>query len=401
MANLMITWHSISSASYNALPVKDDNALYFLNDTREIFKGEVSYTESVIMVVDFPAVGARNKLYVKKSDLEMKVYDGTSWIPLSKPISNVLDSTTDYDDMLITGAGIKLYVDEKIEEIISTGGVTAKTVKTSESFQVKGTSIGAYKDGDVISDTESVFNILKNILTTVVPPTYKSPTVRLGYGSSVEAGSTISPTITPSFTQNDAGDISRYSLTRTTNSVSTPVIDSAAITSYTQDPIAVGDSGITYTATVTYAEGPIKNDNLGNPYPTGHIAAGSVSDSMSWTGFRKAFYGTDSDKTAECETSDDVRALPLSSSGKAPTGTNCITININIGDTRVTIAYPATYPDISKVVQSSLGWNVLDTFTKKSIMVEGANGYDAVEYKVYSYIPDVPFPTAETYLVSI
>ena len=118
MANLMITWHSISSASYNALPVKDDNALYFLNDTREIFKGEVSYTESVIMVVDFPAVGARNKLYVKKSDLEMKVYDGTSWISLSKPISNVLDSTTDYDDMLITGAGIKLYVDEKIEEIL-------------------------------------------------------------------------------------------------------------------------------------------------------------------------------------------------------------------------------------------------------------------------------------------
>ena len=40
---------------------------------------------------------------------------------------------------------------------------------------------------------------------------------------------------------------------------------------YTGEAIVVGDETITYTASATYKEGAIKNNNLGNQSPDGHI----------------------------------------------------------------------------------------------------------------------------------
>ena len=76
---MMMNWHIVTSAEY-AAGVKRESSLYFISDTHEIYRGEVPFTESVIMYTELPVTGiAVNRLYINSATLEGKVYDGTSW----------------------------------------------------------------------------------------------------------------------------------------------------------------------------------------------------------------------------------------------------------------------------------------------------------------------------------
>lgn len=41
--------------------------------------------------------------------------------------------------------------------------------------------------------------------------------------------------------------------------------------------------------------------------------------------------------------------------------------------------------------ESALNADVTSTFTKSTINVQGANGYDAISYNIWTFIPDVPY----------
>lgn len=279
---------------------------------------------------------------------------------------------------------------------------TAETVKMANTIEVKGVTQGIYKDGDVISADENVWTVLRNLLQTRIPATYVKPVVNITIGSAtVEAGTTVNPIITPTFVQNDAGPLTGYILKRI-DAVTTELINSTTPETYDQGPIIVTDSNLKYTAYMSYSEGPIKFDNLGNADPSGRIAAGQVSNTGTYTAFRRAFYGSETGKTASCTTSDEIRTLPIKTPGKLTTGTDCISISCAAGDTRVTIAYPATFGDIKNIKSTGLGgMSVLGVFNKTEVNVEGVDGYDAIPYKVYTYIPDAAFPGDDTYVISI
>ena len=124
----MLSWHFVTAAEYyGAAPSYDNDKLYFLSDTHEIYKGNVPFTEAVIMVDD--ATGgfdtalqgitnpARRKIYLSQTTMEGRIYDGTSWKTVIRAVDTAV---TDSSSNLITSGAVATYVAQKIAEI--TGG---------------------------------------------------------------------------------------------------------------------------------------------------------------------------------------------------------------------------------------------------------------------------------------
>lgn len=401
MTNNMVRWCLTTSAYYNSLEVKEPNFLYFLDDTKEIYRGEIEYTSSVYIVDQLPELAAKGKLYIISTTLEGKIWNGTQWKTVIPAVSSTL-TDEDVANGTVTGEAIKAYVGKKISEITQ-GMVTELStdkVTLASKIMVKGQTLGSYKDGDEIPIGETLTNILKKQMAKQIPPTYNAPTMSMSPSSqSLESGTNVNPTVTSSYNKRDGGEVTNYKLERIVNGQSTAVINGNSIQPYEQEQIMVQDGGLLkFTASIDYAAGPIKEDNLGDPYPSTSIKAGKLTNTITYTGQRKTFYGKDQ-QTVAANNSAGVRSLPQNVLN-ASNGTK-LTINIAKGDKRVTFAYPATLRDVSSVLSSALNLNVKDTFVKTLIEVEGANGYNPIQYKVFTYIPAIPFASSDTYTVTI
>ena len=167
-------------------------------------------------------------------------------------------------------------------------GSTASGTLTYE-LSVVDTTQGLYKNGDLIPVGTSIENILINMLKTSVPPTYTSPTLSVAYGSptvvtTYEVGDTISSfTITPTFNANDSGGSTGFVYFKDASNLGTgssKVVSSFQINSSTTLQVSAG-----------YSQGAIKNDNLGNPYPTGRINAGSTTSTATLNVLYPYFWG--------------------------------------------------------------------------------------------------------------
>lgn len=159
-------------------------------------------------------------------------------------------------------------------------------------------------------------------------------------------------------------------------------------------------SNIKYTETITYSDGNVAKDNLKDTSnPPIQIKAGSITKtSGELKPYRKYFY------TATTTVSDsfDSAAIRLmtGSSSAAAAGTK-FNITIPAGCKQVVIAYPATVRDINVIADSgAFGTDIKGSFVKQTVEVEGANGYTAIEYKVYVYTPAAALG-ANTYNVTI
>lgn len=154
------------------------------------------------------------------------------------------------------------------------------------------------------------------------------------------------------------------------------------------------------TAKATYEAGSIPVTNTGNEYEAGQIPAGSKSaTSGAVTGYRATFYGTTSDK-AEL-TSSTIRALKGRSTSALKNGSS-FTINIPVGAMRVVIVYPATLQDLSSVKDvNGMNAEIVSGFTKSILAVEGANGYTAIDYKIYTLEYASANDVVNTYTVKI
>ena len=262
---------------------------------------------------------------------------------------------------------------------------------TTADINVIGTTQGLYSDGNIIPTGTSLETIVKNMLQTIIPPTYTSPTLSIvGSGVlNVESGTNLALTVTPTFTQNDGGTVTNYSVTKNGTSVYT----NATVNTYSSTAFVIGDETINYQATVTYNSGAIKNDNTGNPSPTGSIPSGSkVSNIISYVGKRNAFYGTLTN-TKIPSISSDIRGL----SGKTLGITNGSTFNVNVasGTKHICIAYPDTLQGITQIKSVNMNSDIKDVFTLITISVNDANGSNPVNYKVYYYNPATAFPSAD------
>ena len=143
MANVL--FKSGTYAQYVGLAAKDDNTIYFI-DNGQIYQGETSYTDQIVVVSALPNTLVAGKVYVNTTDKSVTYYDGTtSTVVIPETVGSIGDSTTDTD--LANVKAIKDFVAAEIakipaqvdytvtlvDETAGTGEKTKQTIKQGAS----------------------------------------------------------------------------------------------------------------------------------------------------------------------------------------------------------------------------------------------------------------------------
>lgn len=146
MAN--VKFLSGSYAQYSSLAVKDPNTLYFVDG--QLFKGDVSYSDQIVVVSALPDSLVAGKVYVNSTDKSVTYYDGaTSTVVVPATVGTIGDSTPDTD--LANVKAIKDFVAAEIakipaqvdytvtlvDETAGTGEKTKQTIKQGKSGSEK------------------------------------------------------------------------------------------------------------------------------------------------------------------------------------------------------------------------------------------------------------------------
>lgn len=329
------------------------------------------------------------------ADKIIKFYHGASTGIQGK----IDDGTINESDIVITSDTDEIvYIDEtKTQKPLGSS-------KSKQEWEVQlgsGGTVGGLKTGDTIPEGTTMDELIKLLTQKAVPPVYSEAgvTCRVSSGnqaSSYEVGTQINTTIQGTFTQNDAGALTTIEILK--NGVSIQSQATSPITSEAQT-FTLGEETVSFTAKATYADGPVKNDNLGQPSPDGQIKAGSkTSSAVSFTGKRNLFYGTGVGAAPEAS-SEVVRGLANKKLG--PTNGTSFNINVAVGQQHVIIAYPATLRDLTKCFYVEQNTDLAANFEKSNISVQGANGAAGADYKVYVYEMAIPAAAGMTLQVQI
>lgn len=135
MANVLFKIGSFDT--YNALPTKDSNVLYFTTDTLQIFKGEKEYTKSVQLVSTLPSTGIQGIVYVDVTKFTLHAWNGISWVALTKGYATTIEDTAT-DINVPTSKAVKDYVTAKIAGVVGGDGVFVTDVTyTSGNLEIK------------------------------------------------------------------------------------------------------------------------------------------------------------------------------------------------------------------------------------------------------------------------
>lgn len=180
-----------SSTNYQAMTSKDADVLYFLTDTLQIFKGSSEYTKSCKLVSSLPSTtdGIQGIIYINTTDYTLHVFNGTSFVQITKGYATSIPASPTNNDVPTTKA-VADYVTNKIADV--TGGVGVFV--TDVTYTPSTGTLAVAKGADPVN----------TVLTGVVNnPTYDSTTrkitlpvfggdslvIELGKDAFVESGS--------------------------------------------------------------------------------------------------------------------------------------------------------------------------------------------------------------------
>jgi hypothetical protein len=296
-----------------------------------------------------------------------------------QPIGNYV-STSDLETLVGT---------TKVSDQISGATTTDSTLIVQ--LGANGT-VGGYKTGDVIAKGTDVMAIINKLLRKAVPASYTNPKISLAAQStaagSYEYGKDITAQVKATFTKNDAGVVQSITILK----------DGVEILTGTNDTLTSNaetfqlTSSVSYTASATYKEGAIKNNNLGEASPDGHIVAGTVTSSaVTFTPYRQGyFYGVLATDKNTPLTSDIIRS-GIKKNGAYAAGTLPLISASSVDNRRrIFVACPATNTGVTKVVMpSAQGADATKDFVKQSyaVVVEGENHSTGIAYNVWVYEP--------------
>ena len=164
--------------------------------------------------------------------------------------------------------------------------------------------------------------------------------------------------------QNDGGDITKYVL----NKGDIKLYENTSLGSYTDTVTLPYNNSVTYTASVTYADGTIKNTSLGIPYPSTSIKAGTVTSSKTIKCYALSYTGIISNSTI---TVADISSLTSRlCTAKSYTGT------YNLDNQRVVYMYPS-YLGVLTSIKDSNNFDYINSYTLTKMT------YNDVEYNIY------------------
>lgn len=347
---------------------------------------------------------AQGDIFIVTTTVEDKTYEMTGYIIASKP------GTNDEAGVWAAVKSLNGYVDaDKVilkDNITLAGNYTAvgNIEKSQTTFNTKGMSVA---------------DAFTQIFTKKLQPTITAQPAVSGFNltgaKAVEAGTKLTSVSygtaslsAGSYTYGPATGVtaSAWQIDRicTVPSSGTDLSQNniAQATSGTDDNggkgFIIGDiagenvvSSLKYKATATHGDGAVANDNLGGKSdPEVKIQAGTKSATTSaYTPYRNYFYGFSEDKPSL----DSAYIRQLTKSNKAYAKGD-ITISVAPGSQRVCIACVSSATGITKVINTSaLNADLTEVFekTKTQVNVEGADGYTAVQYNVWSFEPAVPY----------
>lgn len=298
-----------------------------------------------------------------------------------------------------------LFLDNReIGWIAKDGSTVMSTSRTQEAITVNGVTGLGISDGATISAGTSLDEFVKMVVQKAIPATYAKPTVSIanngGQASgNIEAGTTISPKLKATFTKNDAGDLENIVIKKGSTEVAT---GTESPLTYTGEDVVIGDETITFSASATYGDAPVKNNNLGQESKENWFAGGTVNSSnYSITGKRNLFYGTGVGSVPEV---NSVMVRGLVNKKLAPAQGTSFNINVAVGQQYIVFAYPSSLRDVNNVTYVEANDSgMASNFEKLVIDVAdargGANGI--MSYKVYTYEMAVPAAAAMTFKVTI
>lgn len=284
------------------------------------------------------------------------------------------------------------------------GNTVIATPRTQEAITVNGVTGLGIANGATIAAGTSLEEFVKMVVQKAIPATYNKPSLSIGNNGgtsagNVEAGTTITPKLRSTFTKNDAGNLNKIAIKNGSSEVAT---GTTSPLDYAGETIVIGDETITFSATATYEDAPVKNNNLGQQSTENWFAGGTVNSSnYSISGKRNLFYGTGVGPVPEI-TSDMVRGLMNKS--LAPAAGTTFNINVAVGQQYIVIAYPASLRDLNNVtyVEANDG-GMASNFTKTTVDVADARGGNngTMSYKVFTYAMAVPAAAGMTFKVTI
>lgn len=292
----------------------------------------------------------------------------------------------------------------EIAWISADGETVINTPRTQTAISVNGVTGLGIGNGETIPAGASIDEIVKMLVQKAVPATYTKPTITITNNSgqssgNIEVGTSITPKLKATFTQNDAGNLTAISILQG----ETGVVDgTTSPLTYNGEEIVVGDETITFKASATYGDAPVKNNNLGQESRENWFSGGTITSSAyNITGKRNVFYGTGVGEVPAL-TSDFVRAL--SNKKLAPAANTEFTINVAVGQQYIAFAYPAELRDANNVTYVEANDSgMVGNFTKTLIDVADARGGEngMKSYKVYTYSMAIPAAATMTFKVKI
>lgn len=307
----------------------------------------------------------------------------------------------------ITGLADKL---EEIEEAIDSkpSKISAQDVMF-ENDLVFTEAFGRYKPSGgkvtIPAQDKSWYEILKDAYSEDKNPNTTQPSVGISSSTAraYEVGTKISPAFSGSFNagaytynSNTGVTVQKWSASNNTTS-ETKTQQSGTFAQYT-----VAD-GANYKITISaeYSDGVVPDTALGAKYPAGQIKAGTkTATSGATTGYRNSFYGTLTNKETTLN-SATIRAL-AQKSNKALANGNSFTVDVPVGAMAIVIAYPATLRTLTSIKDvNGMNAEILPAFSESSALVEGANNYSAIKYRVFKQALPSANDTANKYTVTI
>lgn len=207
------------------------------------------------------------------------------------------------------------------------------------------------------SDISTILNIVDT------PPTYTRPTLSININPNmIQHNTSTSITIRSTFNANDAGNVVSYTLTRNGESIYT----GTTVTQYVDTISTSHNTSISYSATVEYSDGIIKDTLLGIPYPDTSIKAGSISSSGNVRAYALSYYGV-----VNTSTITDISGLSSRlSSNKSYTYTASLT------EQRIAYIYPKTFGELTSIKDAN-NFDYINSYTRSTSIFNG------VEYYVY------------------
>ena len=142
----MLTWHYVDSTTFDEGSASSDG-LYFLSDTKEIYRGSTLFSGSFEFVDDASSDfdtelalitrPAHGKIYLSKTTLAGKVYDGTGWKQIIYPVDTTV---TAQGANPVSGKAVYDYVSEQIASITEGTGFVKNIAynKSTHTFTVTG-----------------------------------------------------------------------------------------------------------------------------------------------------------------------------------------------------------------------------------------------------------------------